>query len=96
MRFAIDDGQPVGRFMNEMRFHCGPLALDKVLAWMMEVKLLQHIRAVVHVEHVARCKAELNSVAVIDDGLGVLAPIQSERWLCSANGAMMLHCEESH
>src|SRR4051794_40428028 len=80
-----DDGQPVSPGVNEMHLHCKPLALDKVLARMMEVELLQRISAVAQVERVAFREVKLNGVAVVDDRVGSLGPADPERRLPGAD-----------
>src|SRR5262249_29888979 len=73
--------------VDEMRLHREPLALHEMLTWMMEVKLFQRVFAVVHAERVAVRKAELDGVAVVDDGVGTLAPAEPERRLLGSHSA---------
>ena len=73
--------------MNEMRLHREAYAVNKVLAWMMEVKLGQPVVSVTYIEPIALRKVELDSVPIIDDRVGPLGPADLEGRLPSRDGA---------
>ena len=60
--------------MDEMRLHGKALAADEMLARVMEMELDQLEVAAGAVEHAGVGDVHLNGVAVVDDGVGVLAP----------------------
>jgi hypothetical protein len=75
---------------------CEAFALDEVFARMMEVKLCQPKAAVTQLKGIAPRGVELDRVAIVDDSLRALAPVDLERWLaCGAtNRARRIRCIE--
>src|SRR5690348_13162476 len=61
-----------------MNLHRKGLSCIMVLAWMMEVKLHEPVRAAIMGEHTAFAHVHLDRMAVIHDSLGVCAPIYFE------------------
>jgi hypothetical protein len=72
--------------VNKMRFHCEPLALDEVLTWVMEVKLLQRVLAITHLQRVTFSEAKLDRVAIVNHLVWSLAPTDLERRLPRTDG----------
>src|SRR5437763_2874800 len=64
--------------MHEMRLHGEGLACIMVLAWVMEVILHEPIRGAVMGEHAALAHVHLNRMPVVEDALGVRAPVYFE------------------
>jgi hypothetical protein len=71
--------------MDKVRFHGKPLTIDKMFAGMVEVKLCEPVAVVAHAKRVASREVKLNSMPVVDDGVGSLAPTELERRLAGAN-----------
>ncbi len=65
--------------MHEMRFHRKALAVDQMLARMMEVKLQQLVLFVAKLDRAARGGIELDRVAVVHDGLRAANPVDLQR-----------------
>ena len=68
-----------------MGLHGEGLAVDKVLTRMMEMELGQRVAALSDVKRVAASEIELDGVAVVDDCLGPLAPVDRQCRLPRAN-----------
>src|SRR5215467_9027572 len=81
-----DDREPaVHRRVDEMCLHGEDLAIDKVLARMMEVELRQCVAAVADVERITFRAVELDGVPVVDDRIWPLAPTGVEPRLPGAD-----------
>src|SRR3954454_6739429 len=65
------------RRVNEVRFHPEAFAIDEMSAGMMEVKLRQPKAGVTQLEGIALRSVELDRVAVIDDSLRALTPVET-------------------
>lgn len=69
-----------------MSLHCEPLAVDEMLARVMEMKLLQRVSAVLQVKGVACAEVKLDGVSIVDDRVRPLAPADLERRLACVDG----------
>jgi hypothetical protein len=67
--------------MDEVHLHSEALAIDSVLARLMEVELRQSVGSLAKADDTTFAEIELDGVAVVDDRVGPRLPTKIERGL---------------